>query len=53
VVRLLKAVQDSAEMAAVIRISFGVESYVPQNVEQTAQGYERYMRIIESQKRER
>jgi sugar (pentulose or hexulose) kinase len=44
------AVKDSAEMAEVIRTSFGVESYAPRDTEQAMQAYERYTRIIESQK---
>lgn len=44
------AVKDSAETAEVIRASFGVESYSPRDTEQAMQAYERYTRIIESQK---
>jgi rhamnulokinase len=39
------AVKDSAEMSEVIRTSFGVESFAPQNAHAWIEQYERYLRL--------
>ncbi len=44
------AVKGGAQMAEVIRVSFGVESFEPDNARQAIEQYERYLSIIEEHK---